>query len=337
MDGLEIAKRRAIVETVWLLAALVATAGMMVFLAGVALVATPLQHLIDKTRRVAAGDLSQPLELMTGDELSELATSLNEMCARLENSQRKVTEETAARVAALEQLRHDDRLRTVGRLASGIAHELGTPLNVISGRSDLIASQQVDVGQQIDSARIIKQEAERMTTIIRQLLAYARRGEPSRTEITLNQVVEPTINLLSSLAAKHEVDLHFQPECESCRSYIDMGQIQQVLTNVIMNAVQASSANGSIEVRLLRQQVVGSRSTSGDYAVISVKDHGSGIAESDLEQVFEPFYTTKDAGDGTGLGLSIAQRIIDEHGGWIDVESQLEKGSTFRIYLPCVK
>ena len=103
-------------------------------------VGLPLDRLIDKTRRIAAGDLSGPVRLDSRDELAELAESLNAMCAAVSESQARIREETAGRVAAVEQLRHADRLKTVGRLAAGIAHQLGTPLNVVSGRASLIAS-----------------------------------------------------------------------------------------------------------------------------------------------------------------------------------------------------
>ena len=335
MRELEQSKRNAIYETLGLLAGLVATAGLLVSASGISLVAHPLRLLIDKTRRVAAGDLSQPLQLRTGDELSELASSLNDMCAQLETSRQQIAAEAAARLAAVEQLRHDDRLRTVGRLASGIAHELGTPLNVISGRADLIASGQLDSGQRQESARIVKSEAERMTTIIRQLLAFARREASTRVAVSLPQVVRQTVDLLSPLAEKQAVQLEFDPGGQSCEAEVDMGQIQQVVTNVIMNAIQASPPGATVRIAIAQTQLSSADSWEPrPGCAISISDQGSGIAENDLDQIFEPFYTTKDVGEGTGLGLSIAQRIVEEHGGSIEVESSAGAGATFRILLP---
>ena len=112
----------------------------MVYLAGLRWIARPLQQLTDKTRRAGAGDFSRPVSVSGRDELAELATALNQMCEQLSRQQEQIDAETAKRLTALEQLRHADRLKTVGRLAAGIAHELGTPLNVISGRAALIAS-----------------------------------------------------------------------------------------------------------------------------------------------------------------------------------------------------
>ena len=136
----------------------------------------PLEQLIAKARRIGGGDLEGPLHLRSRDELAELAENLNTMCANLTESQVRLRQETDARITALEQLRHADRLKTVGRLASGIAHELGTPLNVVAGRAGLIGSGKLDAEQIGESATAIKLEADKMTAIIRQLLDFARAG-----------------------------------------------------------------------------------------------------------------------------------------------------------------
>jgi signal transduction histidine kinase len=334
---LEQARREAVVETMTLMAALTLSALLMVVLAGVTMVGAPLRKLTEKTRRIAEGELDQPLELSTGDELGQLAVSLNAMCTRLAQSQQQIETETRQRIAAVEQLRHADRLRTVGRLASGIAHELGTPLNVISGRADLIASGQLALEPARESAAIIKREAERMTTIIQQVLDFARHREPARTATRLEPIVRQTLALLSGLASKHGVSLRCAAAAETCAAKVDPGQIQQVLTNLVMNAVQASPAGAEVEVRLAQPALdAPGRATAARYVCLAVSDHGPGIAPAHREQIFEPFFTTKPVGEGTGLGLSIAHRIVEEHGGWIEVESEPGQGSTFRVYLPCV-
>ena len=146
MTELDRNKREIIQRTAMLIGGMVLLSGLLAVGLGVRFVGTPLRQLTEKTRRVAAGDLEGPVQLHSRDELAELADSLNAMCDELAGSQRKIREESAARIAALEQLRHADRLQTVGRLASGIAHELGTPLNVVSGRAALIASGKLEVG-----------------------------------------------------------------------------------------------------------------------------------------------------------------------------------------------
>jgi two-component system NtrC family sensor kinase len=328
---LERAKREAILETLTLLAGLVSVTGFTVVIAGVILVGKPLRRLIDKTREMADGELQNPVRLKTGDELSELADSLNDLGVRLAESQEQVQQEAATRIAAIDQLRHADRLRTVGRMASGIAHELGTPLNVISGRAHLIAEQQLPVDKVIESAATIERESARMTTIIRQLLAFARRDEPHRTRADVGAVAKQTIELLSPLAAHRQIRFELELATEPAFAEIDVAQFQQVLTNVFMNAIQASPDGSPIWVAVAAP----SEETRGEGNIrVTIRDEGEGIPTENQQQIFEPFFTTKDVGEGTGLGLSIAYRILEEHGGRIEVDSEPGKGSRFTIILP---
>ena len=259
------------------------------------------------------------------------------MCKRLAESQGKIREETAARIAAMEQLRHADRLKTVGRLASGIAHELGTPLNVVSGRASLIVSGKLPPGEIEQSAAAIKTEADKMTRIIRQLLDFGRSSTPHKVAVDLRQVVSQTVDLLHTLAEKHDVHMKFAPGSDPAIAEVDVGQIQQVLTNLMVNAVQAMPEGGTLDVAIRRQTASppekGGNGQSAYYG-IEIRDQGVGIAEENMQQLFEPFFTTKAVGDGTGLGLSIAYGIVQEHGGWIDVTSRPGQGSCFTVFLP---
>ena len=153
-----------------------------VAVAGVFFVGRPMRSLVAKARRIGTGDLSGPLALKQRDEVGELASEINQMCERLAAAQARVEEETERRLAASEQLRHADRLTTVGKLASGVAHELGTPLNVVSGRAKMIVRGQVSGTALVESAQAIVDQADRMTNIIKQLLGFARRREPARTD-----------------------------------------------------------------------------------------------------------------------------------------------------------
>lgn len=304
--------------------------------AGVRWVVQPLQQLIAKTRRIGAGDFSGPLHLAGHDELSQLAQAMNETCEQLVRQQAMIQAETTQRVAAVEQLRHADRLQTVGRLATGLAHELGTPLNVVSGRAGLIASGQLVPDEVRESAVAIKTEADRITNLVRQLLDFARRRTPQRAAADLRDLVRQTTVLLAPLAEKRQVALQFAEVPQPVVAWVDSTQIQQVLTNLVMNAVQAMPNGGRVVLRLGAEttrppdQAVG---RIGDYAFIAVEDQGTGISAEDLPRIFEPFFTTKKTGEGTGLGLSIAQGIVQEHGGWIGVSSRPGEGSCFTIYL----
>ena len=239
-----------------------------------------------------------------------------------------------------------------------MAHELGTPLNVVSGRAELISSGKLSDTEIADSAKAIKTETEKMTTTICQLLDFARRSTPHRVSVDLQQVVRQTLQLLCSIAEKQKVTLSSAEDSrsspEDCRSsaegggssteddgrltaMVDVGQIQQVLTNLILNAIQAMPEGGPVLVEVSRQRTQppeGREGKPGQYYCISVRDEGVGISAEDIEHLFEPFFTTKDLGEGTGLGLSISYGIVREHGGWIEAASEPGKGSCFSVYLP---
>jgi two-component system, NtrC family, sensor kinase len=305
-------------------------------LLGIWLVGWPLKRLIDKARRVSTGDLSEPIELRSRDELSELAETLNQMCQSLSESEQKIRQEAEARIATIEQLRHSDRLRTVGQLSSGVAHELGTPLNVVTGRASLISSGRLAPDAIVESAQIIKSQAERMADIIRQLLDFSRSGKSRRVPVDLMLIVRETTKILNPLSRKQGIELIISEGSKPMSACVDPGQIQQVLTNLVMNAIQATPAGGrvTIGVSLEHLQHASREITIHDYYCLSVEDTGQGIPDEILNRLFEPFVTTKDVGQGTGLGLSIAYGIVQEHGGWIDVKSKLGQGSHFRVYLP---
>ncbi|QDU99094.1 sensor histidine kinase [Lignipirellula cremea] len=328
--------RETMFSTLLLLVGMGLLSVVVVVLSGVRMIGRPLQQLIDKTRRIGEGDLTGPLTLSSSDELGQLASALNAMCEKLDQQRDLLQQESAARLATREQLRHADRLKTVGRLAAGIAHEMGTPLNVVSGRAGLIASGKLSAEEIHASAGVIRSETERITTVIRQLLDFARRNTPQRTAVDLCDLVRQTTRLLQSLAGRQNVQLSIVGDDPPLPVQVDSGQILQVLTNLVVNAIQAMPQGGQVTLTVSREQAV-CPSTPGEApqetATVVVADEGSGIAEADLAHIFEPFFTTKDVGQGTGLGLSIVHGIVEEHGGWIEVAST-PAGSRFTLRLP---
>lgn len=311
--------------------------GASVVLLGVFLVGRPLHRLADKAQQVGQGDLTPSLAVRGHDELSEVSEAMNDMCRQLAAAQEQTRIEQERRITAIEQLRHADRLRTVGRLAAGIAHELGTPLNTISIRSGMIAGGQLSGDEITENARIVKSQCERMTTIIRGLLDYARPRSPQRTPADLRQVARGAIEMVSPLAAKRNVALALHENGSPCNALVDVGQLQQVLTNLLVNALQAEPPARRIEVAVHcgdGEAQSDGPPTSAPAVCITVQDDGGGISDKNLNNIFEPFFTTKDVGDGTGLGLSVAHGIVKEHGGRIEVASQLGAGSRFSVYVP---
>jgi signal transduction histidine kinase len=317
--------------------ALLGVSIVVVSIIGVVFVGRPAGALVAKTRRIGAGDLEGPLVFKQHDEMGELAGELNAMCDQLAAATRRVQIATDARIAALEQLRHADRLATVGELASGVAHELGTPLNVVAGRAQMIASGETSPSEVPHDALIIADQAKRMAQIIRQLLDFARKRTPERALTDLTTTAEKVVTLLGQMADKQGVALTVRESSERCVTQSDEGQIQQVLMNVVANAIQATDRGGCAVVALSRRRAQPPLDQGGreqDYCCIEVKDNGRGMDQATVARVFEPFFTTKGIGEGTGLGLSVAYGIVREHGGFIDVESQLGQGSRFAIYLP---
>jgi signal transduction histidine kinase len=311
--------------------------GLITLFLGMSFVGRPMRKLAEKARRIGTGDLGEPLVLKQKDEIGELATEINAMCERLAQAQDRITSETGARISALEQLRHADRLMTVGKLASGIAHELGTPLNVVAGRARMIMEPDVTPEEVSQNARIVLEQSERMTRIIRQLLDFARRRGPQKAPCNLPQVARQTVSLLKPLAEKRGVQTAVLAPDDLADVEADGAQIQQVLTNLVVNAVQAMPKGGTVTVTLTDEDATPPPDHGGErgrWLRCDVADTGAGIAPEHQAHIFEPFFTTKDVGEGTGLGLSVAYGMIREHGGWIAVRSQLGQGSTFSVYLP---
>lgn len=301
------------------------------FAFGFILVGLRVRALVAKARRVGDGDLSGPLDERGQDELSVLAREVNAMCERLAAARLEVERASAQRLAAVQQLRHADRLSTVGMLAAGIAHELGTPLNIVAGRSRLIADAPDAPDAIVRSAHIIDDQAQRMTRIVRQLLDFARARRPDKASIDVSRVARDTVEMLAPLAGKRGVELALDVADAIPRVCADAGQLQQAVTNLVMNAVQASRHGDRVEVRVAPRVPAGAECPE---AVIAVVDHGAGMNEAQLENIFTPFFTTKDVGEGTGLGLAVAWGLVQENGGRISVQSAAARGSTFTIHLP---
>ncbi|MEI9940059.1 MAG: HAMP domain-containing sensor histidine kinase [Pseudomonadota bacterium] len=310
------------------------------FALGSSIVGRPVRALVEQARRIGAGDLGIRLDLQQHDEIAELGKEMNAMSSKLSDANARLVAETAARVHAMQQLRHAERLVTVGKLASGIAHELGTPLNVVSGRAKMITQNPAADDVVRNNARIVMEQSERMAQIIRQLLDFARAGKPNKSLVDLRHLAASTLSLLRPIADKRRVTLQFEATEPVSEVVADAAQLQQVVTNLVVNAAQASPESSTVQVGLRtargasRPGVETSAEPARGFVCITVADHGSGMGEGTLERIFEPFFTTKDVGEGTGLGLAVAYGIVQEHGGFITVESKLGEGSRFEVYLP---
>jgi signal transduction histidine kinase len=336
--------RDTLVRAAWATLAAVLVAALLAAALGFYMVGRPLAKLAQKARSIGAGDLSGTLNLKQRDEIGQLAREFDAMCDSLAQARVSLAGETEARVRAIEQLRHADRLATVGKLASGIAHEVGTPLGVALVRANMISSGRIGGDEAREGARIIGEQVEHIARIIRRLLDFARGqsvrppGQGARREpVDVASLVEKTLSLVKPLADKRQLtlDLHATPGLP--KPSLDEGQIQQVLLNLLVNSIHASDYRGQVMVDISIANATAPADlggAQGEYLCLSVADQGVGIPPEILPRIFEPFFTTKGVGEGTGLGLSVAYGIVREHGGWIDVQSAARQGSRFSIHLP---
>ncbi len=231
-------------------------------------------------------------------------------------------EADAERERLHEQLLHADRLATIGELAAGVAHELNEPLGAVLGFAQL-ARKHADLPDPADQdIKKIESAALQAREIMRKLIVFARQTPPRKTRVNLNQLVEDGLYLLETRCAKSRIDVVRMLEDELPDIVADASQLQQVLVNLVVNAIQAMPDGGRLTIATLH---------SGSAAVLRVEDTGLGMSAEVRKRVFLPFFTTKDINEGTGLGLAVAHGIVSAHGGRIGVESQPGQGSCFEV------
>lgn len=251
-------------------------------------------------------------------------------------TERRRAEEERERMEA--RLRQAHKMEAVGRLAGGVAHDFNSMLNVILGYSEMCIKDAS--GTYLHQPLMeIKQAAERSSDLVRQLLAFSRKQLISPRVVDLNERVKDKLNMLDQLMGEG-VKLRFRPDPDLWRVRIDTSQLDQVLTNLALNARDAMPRGGELIIETANVTLGESYSRQredadpGDYVLMSFSDTGRGMPPEALEQVFEPFFTTKDVSEGTGMGLATVYGIIKQHGGTIHVHSEPGKGTTFKIHLP---
>jgi signal transduction histidine kinase len=223
------------------------------------------------------------------------------------------------------QLRHADRLATIGQLAAGVAHELNEPVANVLGFAQLAAKAEGlpaavsrDIGQIVTAALHARE-------VVSKLMLFARQKLPTRKSVDLNRLVEDGLYFLSARCAKSGIDLERRLEPGLPELAADPGQLQQVLVNLVVNAIQAMPGGGRLTI---------TTGKSGDEVVLDVADTGTGMTEDVVQRIFVPFFTTKGVGEGTGLGLPVVHGIVTGHGGRIEVKSAPGQGTRVRVYLP---
>ena len=223
-----------------------------------------------------------------------------------------------------EQLRKTERIAELGTVASGMAHEIGTPMNVILGRAEYLMDRVTEEPIKKGLQTIITQ-VERITRVMNQLLSFARRKTPERGALDLKQVVEDSLEMFHERLTRSQIQLELLLADPCPMALADADQMSQVMINLVMNAVHAMPNGGTLHVALAPEP---------QMVRLTVADTGHGIPREVIKKIFDPFFTTKEFGKGTGLGLTVVKGIIEEHQGSIAVESQEGTGTTFTILLP---
>jgi signal transduction histidine kinase len=289
----------------------------------------PLADLARSIRNLGEGRPGPPLPVKRRDELGALAETFNRMAERLEEARARIVAEGEYALDLEQQLRRSETLAVAGKLASGIAHEVGTPLNIISGRAEIVLrSLPSEHPGREDLERIIYQ-IDRVSNIVRSLLDSVRVGKPEVRRVPVGVLIDRLQLLLEHVLRKREISIETVVPEDLADVAGDPGRLQQVFINLLVNATEATPPSGRITINA-RPCLNDGR----DGVSVEVSDTGIGIGPGALGQVFEPFFTTKPAGQGTGLGLAITRDIVREHGGTIVARSRPGQGSCFTVWLP---
>lgn len=239
-------------------------------------------------------------------------------------------------LAKMDELRQAERLSVARGVGSFMAHELGTPLQVIQVRAMMLVSGEVTGEAAVKSAKSIVEQTARMTSILNEMLAVVRRTGEARM-VDLLELAKTAAELASVGARARKVRVELDPSSGSAHVTGERTKLLQVMLNLIANGVQASEEGGTVHLAtrtVLRSPRYDPKGPPEKLASVEVRDAGCGIPKELFQQIFKPFFTTREAGDGAGLGLAIAHSIVKDYGGWIDVESDVGKGSRFTVYLP---
>ncbi|HUY15154.1 MAG TPA: ATP-binding protein [Terriglobia bacterium] len=307
----------------------------------------PVKEMIRVMEVAEGGQLDVRARVQSHDEIGQLADHLNDMLARIQNFNsdlgrkvREATSELAHRNVELTRINEElfetqkslarsERLAVAGQLAASLAHEIGTPLNSISGHVQLMVRRKTGDEGFDRRLHIIEKQIENIVRTVKQLLSWTRKFDLHLERIDLRHVIEEAAMLSSPVLELKKIDLHTEsaPDCPAI--FGDAGYLQQVFLNLINNSMDAMPRGGSLKIRL-------SYAASGDPAQVTVEleDSGEGIAEETLLHIFDPMFTTKRMGTGAGLGLAICDQIVRQHGGEISVRSKPHQGTCFTISLP---
>ncbi len=237
-----------------------------------------------------------------------------------------------------QELRQTEKLSFIGQLSAGIAHEMGTPLNIILGNAEYLMMDMKPGEKSYDELKMIVGETSRIAKLIQQLLDFARPKKMRTRSVDLNSEIKLVFQLIKNQIDKSTIELELDLEKNLPFIFGDSAQLQEVFVNLIVNAIHSmEEQNGNQTSPRLTVKTKFVKDKNSDSVEVTIADTGCGIPEEDLQRIFNPFFTTKEVGKGTGLGLAITQRIMQDHKGTISVESVVNKGTSFKLIFPILK
>jgi signal transduction histidine kinase len=270
------------------------------------------------------GTANKVLELV----LYNVVALVTGLLVEKEQRARRDVEQKVVEMQAMEaQLVRAGRLQSLGELSAGLAHEIKNPLASLKAAAAIVADEIAESSPRRKMVTILEKEIDRMAALLERFLAFARPGQMTFAEVRLAQVVERAAALVKPQAEVRRVVLQVDSLAPALAVRGDADKLTQVLLNVLLNAVQFSPEGGRVELRCQERAL-----PHGRFAVVSVLDEGPGIPAADRERIFDPFFSTR--AQGTGLGLAIASRLMDEHGGYIEVGAPPGKGAEFLLRFP---
>ncbi|MCK5237651.1 MAG: HAMP domain-containing protein [Deltaproteobacteria bacterium] len=317
-------------------------------------IVTPIKKLDAVAGKIASGDLDKRADVLVNNELGSLAKSFNTMAERLKGEIDGLARVNRELVDTQEKLLMTSKLAAVGRLAAGLAHEIGNPLGAMQGYVDLLSrGDSLSDPEREDITARLSKEISRINNIIEEFLDLARPSTDAPHPIDVNSVLRETVNTLAHHGAFKNVEIEVELKDDVPAVIMDEGKFRQVLMNLLLNAAEAVEDNGivsvvssTVEVGVDGKPVVTKRATDvvadvnvpdrrvREFVTISVRDTGKGVKKEDIQKIFDPFFTTKEPGEGTGLGLFISQSIIENFGGTLNVSSPAIGGAEFTVSLP---
>jgi two-component system, cell cycle sensor histidine kinase and response regulator CckA len=250
-----------------------------------------------------------------------------------------LAQDVSERAMLERQLRQAQKMEAIGQLAAGVAHDFNNILTIIQGHTGLMQHQTPPESPQTKSLQEVAHAAARATTLIRQLLMFSRKQVMQFRHLDLNDTLRDALKMLERLVGEH-VEIEFRPQSPIPAIHADSSMVEQIAMNLAVNARDAMPNGGRVSIATSLETIhraptpMDPEPRDGDYICLTFRDNGTGMDTQVLSRIFEPFFTTKPVGKGTGLGLSTVFGIVRQHEGWLEVESQPNQGTTFRIFFP---